>query len=482
MKSLSLTQTINFLKANWIICLIVCLAAWTRTWQLDNLGILYSDAGRDLMVAYHSVQDRTLPLLGIPSSVPRFKQGPVTIWLEMMVIVIFGVNTLAQSLTFALISILAVIGLYEFAAIYLSKRQALIAAALLALSPLAIANGRVPYHTTPLPLALVLYLFSLLLLWQRKKFNLFFVSFAFAFLFQFELAMAPLILLIPFVLWHQKRKLRKTQFLQLALGLAVGLLPQIIFDLTHKFAQVGTFVVWIGYKLLQFVSFKAGGGVSFTQYGSALAHFGGRIFSTDYWQVSVLVGVLMLVGFYIAFRDLRKKELAPAMLLVELAILLLFVSYFVYGSASEAYFPPFFILLPLHLAYTITKLNKQLQQVTLIGVVGLCLFNLYSVTQQSFFVETTQPFSYGASVREIRHIINFVDAKSTGRYQLKTLGGLEAEFPSFFENYRWLALESGQTSSEIGPVFYISNANATMPNSLFFYREYASQRVLWQPF
>ncbi|MDQ5951275.1 MAG: hypothetical protein QG639_552, partial [Patescibacteria group bacterium] len=171
----------KFFLENTLILIIVCVATWLRVWQIDAQGILFSDAGRDLVVAYESVQQKSLPLLGIPSSVPRFKQGPISIWIEMVVIALFGVNTLAQSLVFALISIAAVIGVYEFVCIYASKKHALLAAALIAVSPSAVDNGRVPYHTTPLPLALVLYLFALILLWHKKRYSYFFAAFAFAF-------------------------------------------------------------------------------------------------------------------------------------------------------------------------------------------------------------------------------------------------------------------------------------------------------------
>lgn len=476
------TSLVAFLKSNWIILAIICVATWLRVWDLDNRGILFSDAGRDLLVAHQSVQQQTLPLLGIPSSVPRFKQGPVSIWIEMLVISLFGIQTLAQSLTFALISVAAVIGVYEFTCIYIGKKHGLLAAALLATSPLAVANGRVPYHTTALPFALVVYLFSLMLLWNKQKYGYFLAAISFSFLFQFELAMTPLILLIPFVIWRNKLKLTKAAVFQLAGGLVVGLMPQIIFDFTHQFAQMGVFIVWIGHKLIEFISFQDGGSVNFIHYFRALGLYGGRIFSTDYEVISILVAIVIVYGLVIAIREMKHKKLKPALMLVELSLLLLAIGYFIHGSPSEAYFPPFFILLPIHCAYALFSVQKKFYLAT-VGIVGaLFVFNLISIIQFNFFVNNSQGFSYGASIREMRQVLSFITAKSNQRYTLKTFAHVEDEFPSTFDNYRWLALEQHrQQPAEHEKIFYIETTATAPLTSPFMLRTFGTTKVYWLP-
>lgn len=475
-------RLIQFLRQNLLILIIVCVATWLRVWQLDSHGVFFSDAGRDLMVAYQSVQEKTLPLLGIPSSVPRFKQGPVSIWLEMLVISFFGVSTYAQSLVFALLSIAAVIGIYELTCIYLSKKHALIASALLATAPLAVANGRVPYHTTPLPLALVLYLFSLMLLWHSKKYSFFLSSLSFAFLFQFELAMAPLFLLIPFIIWWQKKSVSKNNFIQSMAGLTVGLLPQVIFDLTHKFAQIGVFFIWIGHKLYEFVSFKDGGSVHFEKYFSSFMTYGGRIFSTDYWIISIVVLLITLVGICYAVLSIKNRKIQPLFLITEVSLLLLIAGYFVHGSPSEAYFPPFFILLPIHIACTVFLLPSLAKKIIVLGLTALCIFNIHSIIQHSFFVNNPQKFSYGSSTGEIKRISHFMQSKSPDGYNLSTFNQLEQTFPSLFDNYRWIALENNYPlTSDATKFFYIERKDEESGSKSFMFRDFAVNTVYWRP-
>lgn len=475
-------SSLTFLRTNAIILIIICVATWLRVWDLNNKAILFSDAGRDLLVAQQSVQQHTVPLLGIPSSVPRFKQGPVSIWIEMIVYSLFGVNTLAQSLTFALISIAAVIGIYEFACIYISKKHALIAAALLATAPLAVASGRVPYHTTTLPLALLLYLFSLMLLWNKHRYGYFLAALSFSFLFQFELAMAPLLLLIPFVMWQNKDRLNRKNCAQLIVGMVLGLLPQIIFDLTHKFAQVGVFILWIGHKIFEFISFQGGGSVNFKNYFSSFAMFGGRIFSTDWWPISILVAVLIVFGFYSAIIQFKHKKLPPAMMLVELSLVLLLAGYFVHGSPSEAYFPPFFVLLPLHCAFAALALQVRWQPYVVSMLALLCIINIVQIVRFNFFVDNTQTFSYGTSVQEMRRALIFMNSKSATGYTLHTFSHTEDKFPTTFDNYRWIAQEMklSQPASD-KKIFFIENYQSAPDTSPFMMRDFSGTKVYWQP-
>src|SRR5690606_6371424 len=148
---LDLKAALNLIKEYWLLVVIVVAASWLRTWQLETQGILFGDAGKDLLTAYQAVTDGKWPLLGIESSVPRFRQGPLTLWLEMLLIKISVITTLLISLVFAGLGIAAVIMLYEWAALYLTPKVGVIATALLAFSPLAVAHSRVPYHTTPIP-------------------------------------------------------------------------------------------------------------------------------------------------------------------------------------------------------------------------------------------------------------------------------------------------------------------------------------------
>lgn len=480
MKKNGSLQLISFLKQNWMILLVVVVAALLRTWQLDTKAIMFSDAGRDLLVAKESLDNKTLPLLGIPSSVPRFKQGPVSIWIEMLSIAVFGVNTHAISLVYALIGIAAVIGIYELVCIYVGRKEAILAAAILAVSPLAVAHARVIYHTTPLPLALVLYFFSLFLLEKNKLRYFFLAGFCFALVFQFELAVTPLFLLLPFFVWYKKISWNRWSIVSAFGGIAFGLVPQILFDLTHKFAQLGVFALWIGHKGIEFLTFKGGGTTSIGTYFQSLEKYLVRVVSVDNRAIAVVVLILLILGVVHALNQYKKKKLQDLYVLSFLGTLLLLIGYLVHGAPSEAYFPPFFVLLPILITHAVFSLKQQQQKFVIGVLVMFMLFNIFSIFRANFFVSTSNNFNYGPSVLEQRQILYFIQNKSDNNFSLHTFEGYENEFEHFFDNYTWLLLENGDSINlNSKNNFYIENKKNPVPSSEYFYYDFDSMRVFW---
>jgi hypothetical protein len=83
-------QRLQFSRSELLFLGIVSLGIFLRVWKLQETMIFFSDAGRDMIVSLDMAQHGKIPLLGIPSSVPQFRQGPVFIW--MMASVFFCVR------------------------------------------------------------------------------------------------------------------------------------------------------------------------------------------------------------------------------------------------------------------------------------------------------------------------------------------------------------------------------------------------------
>jgi 4-amino-4-deoxy-L-arabinose transferase-like glycosyltransferase len=432
-----------------LMVLIIALASWLRVWQLNTQMIFFGDAAHDMLTAHQALLDRQLPLLGIESSVPRFRQGPVAIWIIMLAQLIFGLtNTYAIGLVFALISVLAVIGLYELLTVSLNQKTGLIASALLAVSPMAVAHGRVPYHTTPIPLAVIGFLWAMKRLWDGKKWAIFTAFFSCAVAFQFELALFPLIGVPIYILWRQKRAINRLMIGQAAAGLTVGLLPQVIFDLTHRFQHLGGFAVWVVYRIAAFGGFREEHAISINRLintGLTFWHYSQRIFSVEQPLITAGMLGLLLASLWMAWRQHRAGKLPPIIEISLVSVALITVAYVIHGSPSEAYFPPFLILWPLLIGYLLAQLSTQASSWNLVIGGGLTLYlglMVFSIIGHNFFVGTSHQFSYGPAISEYRQVINYIASQSENQFSLNTTaeGG---EFASYFDNLRWAHLEQG---------------------------------------
>ncbi len=428
----------------WLtLVLVVMLATWLRVWQLDSKAIFFGDAARDILAADQALETQTLPLLGIPSSVPRFRQGPLSVWLSMAVLAVAGPQHYAVASVFALLSILAVIVLYELTTLALNAKTGLIAALLLAISPLAIAHGRMAYHITPIPLFTVLWLASVWWWWRGGKHGLWWVTLSWAVLFQFELAMAPLLLLVPYVWWRRRQLSSAKELLAAGAASMIGLAPQILFDLTHGFQHLGGFALWVGYRLakvgiaaeshLQVVSH--GGLPNFFQYFSRMVTV-----NQPLWIGLAGLGLLGVSWQWI--RLWRQRRLPPLIELVGVATLVLTTGYLVHGSPSEAYFPPYLVFLPVLFAWWLQNHWPFSAQLKWVILGGLVVFNTAGMMSEHFFVSNLSSFSYGPSVAEQRQILRWVKQQGITTVHLRTTdpGGM---YPTYFNNFEWLAKEEG---------------------------------------
>lgn len=456
---------------HWQIVLIVLLATWLRVWHLDTNGLLFGDAGHDILSAISAVETKQLPLLGIESSVPRFKQGPVTVWIHMGIHLLVNRDLYWHWLVFALIGTAAVIGVYEFGQLYVSNKVSLLASVLVATSPLAIAHSRMAYHITPIPLMTVLFLAATTRLAQKKTGALFWAVLAWAGLFQFELAVTPLFLVILYFLYQQKRLLQKDTFVQIGKGIFIGLLPQIIFDLTHRFTHLGGFLLWVGYRV---VSLAPTGSHSFSlstivQVGNLFTTYWGRVISFDQPILSVIYLSLVALTLYHSLHSYRQKKLSAGITTVLASFLVLSIGYLLHGSPSEAYFPPFIVLLPLIAAFGICELPTYSQKILTGLMIGLAVFNTAQVVHHHFFMDVSNPFSYGYGVGEQRQIIAYATQKFGNGYYFETTHPA-GSFANYFDNLRLLAWENKSIENTVTgqPLFIETKESSlnTYPNAV----------------
>lgn len=462
----SLKSTFTLLKKSWMLVIIMVLATLLRTHNLDQQAIFFGDAAHDLLEARDAVLQRNVPLLGIASSIPRFKQGPLTVWIEMVVYLVAQEDLLIYSLVFALLSLVAIVAVYEYSALYISKRVGILTALLVAASPLAIAQGRMAYHTNPIPLMLVLYFFALMHLWQKKKYGVFLAGLSWALLFQFELALLPIVLVIPYVIWRRFdwKKGWVRLGIQLLGGISLGLLPQILFDLTNKFAQIGGFLVWVGYRLVSTLGLVGDHVVSPNSLGRGLSQFWlylGRVVSMDVNWIKVVVLSVWVIGLLYLIRQILKQKVKPAMEIVGIATLLLVAGFLIHSAPSEAYFPPFIILVPLVVSYFVFELRKQVMLLAVVLLTFISAINAYQVVANSYFVSTNHPFNYGMSTGEQRTVVREIAHLSDNSFRFDTTepGG---KFPSYFDNLRWMALEQDLSETEAGKPFYVESKNSPL--------------------
>jgi 4-amino-4-deoxy-L-arabinose transferase-like glycosyltransferase len=307
---------------------------------------MIDDVRRDFAQAMLMATGKSFPLLGIPSSVPRFSQGPLNVWFDAIVFRLGGFSEVSPAIVAGILTAAVVVCLYFFLKEKMKKNLAFVAGLMLALSPSAISQSRMPFYLFAIPGFTLLFLWALTHLKQHK--SVFLVVLTFCLLFQWELATIPFVAVLMLAFYRNRIRIFKN-IKPILLALVLGLLPQIVFDLTHRCAQLCTFVVWMGYRTV------------------AVSGIDGRhgfvLFSLSFWQQVLvqfenliglnIVGVLIVFSILIAdfIYRVKTKNLPTLYVYSIFSTLFLFVGLIVHGDPSEAYFPPFLILLPILVSY-----------------------------------------------------------------------------------------------------------------------------------
>lgn len=455
---------LNLSSVHVIFTLILLLASFLRLYQLPTLMPFISDQGRDFLAAQQFLDTGQLPLLGIESSVPRFRQGPIFVWLTALGLFLVQGDPYAVGLIAATFGILSVGLLFLLSQKYFSTSTAIAASLLLATSPLAVAQSRLAFHTNPIPLFSLIYLYSLFRLPQNPH-RLKWAALSFALLFQFELVVAPLILLIPATLYLSSTKPAFKQILSAAAFLCLGLLPQILYDLTHNFAQLGVFGVWIGYRLASFFGFDpehAATTAKLSHTATSIAAYTQKFFSWfSPWPTAALVFGSILVGFT-QFR----RQITMWVKLLLLYLILSLVSFIIIGNASEAYMPALFAPVAILVARALNLLPRIYKYPAISAFIILAIFNSYFLFTTNFLTNSGIPHplnpsnTYGPPISHQITAVQTLASFDTPVALYSTDPG--AQFDSYLDNYRYLSSWLGLELSPEGVPVWI-NHTTTKP-------------------
>lgn len=452
---LKLTNLKKILLTHWLALFFVALGSWLRFNQLPEKGILFGDSGRDLLAATQAVELKQLPLLGIPSSIPRFRQGPLTIWLSMAIYQIFGFKPIAFYWTFGLIGCLSLLAIYEFSILTLDRKTGLIALGLLAVSPLAVAHSRMPYHTVPIALTTIFALWAITQVIQRKPKSFGLATFAVALVFQHELSLFPLFLAIPLgwwwggiiknLTWRDALKISRREISFGLMALTLGLLPQIISEITQNTHQLSGFIIWLGYRFLSFfLPSSEHFGVSTFLIGlkTSLVYWTRVFMIPNGWiSTSLMSGLIILsLAGWIKLGQKTKtlKDLSPGVIACLMATILITLGYLMHGAPSEAYFPVYTVLWPLIIAISLTNLSQPFKLISYGWIALIMTFSLIGIYQANFWVDQNQNWNYGPSVGAQLKSLTWAVA-NTGQTQLILISSdSDAQFEHYLDNYIWL--------------------------------------------
>lgn len=420
-------------------------------YQIDNTMLFFGDIARDFLAAKNILETRTIPLLGIPSSVSWIHQGPYSVYLIALSFLTTNYNPIAPAVLYSILGSISTVLVAIAGKRMFSSKVGIISSIFFATSPLIVINSRMPYHTSPIPLIAILLIITLSKCIKKNKRLLPPVSFLFAILLSFELSNVVIFPIILGVFLLNRKNITKQDVINSSIGFSIGILPFILHDITHKFLQTVGFGLWVANRSRLFLGLTTSDVATTSQVPKALYRIYQQTSSIIFPESVVIVAVFVLAIILGVFLAVKQKSYSLKNTLLLLAwIIVPLLAFIVHTAPGPAYFPVLFPAIALLVGYTIVFFGSKNIVIYILFMLMITL-NVLSLVKNDFYSITLSkknslpPDNYvlGFSYPVVQDIIEkiSVDAQSTS-YSI-TMGGSPSTVKTSIDPYRFVLWKNG---------------------------------------
>ena len=343
---------------------ILILAAFYRLYRIADYMTFLGDEGRDVLVVYNILHGK-LTLLGPTSSVGGFFLGPIYYYFMAPFLWLFNYNPVGPAVMVGLAGIFTVWFLYKFCSVFFSKKVAIFASIIYAISPVVVAYSRSSWNPNLLPIFSFLVLFSLFRASLKKSIKWFFVS---ALLLGISLQLHYLALFLGGVVFFYIlfttlfKNINKNSILELIkyylvyfVGFLIGWSPFLAFEVRHgfpDFKNIFNFLVYSGntgaggnvISIVYDVFFRVFGRlvVAYPEQGQLSRFSDLQISAWTYFilALGILSTILLVFNFY---KSLKKKDVD--FYKYSLLFFWFFVGIFLFGFYKKSIYDYYFTFL-----------------------------------------------------------------------------------------------------------------------------------------
>jgi len=351
----------KLLTKNWLLIIILLIAAFCRLYRISGYMEFLGDQGRDVVIVRDFLKNGNLFFIGPQTSIGNMYLGPFYYYLIAPALLLANFNPVGPAVFVALLGVTTAYLIYFVTKKWFNPKAALIAAFLYAISPIAIKYSNFSWNPNIMPL------FALLFVYLMTEKRYLWASVAFAMCLNSHY-LALLLLPVAFIIWliNSPRKYIKETILAILIFI-LSLIPQFLFDLKHQgqnikalatfFTQRETTVNLKAYKSLPVIPRL------FNQINTDLLA-GKNIY------FSIVISIILFIGIiYLLLKHRNQKFIYCVLWYLTGLIGLGLYKQHIYSHYFGFLFPVVFMLM----AYLLSKLPKLL---TILLLIFLTFFSL----------------------------------------------------------------------------------------------------------
>lgn len=226
-----------------LIFLVLFSAFFWRFINYSNRWTLSQDQARDAIIALEAIKEKSIPLMGPPSSAGSFSFGPIYYWLIIVFTLLTPNLVSGPWIGFTLLSCASVILFYLLGRLLEGKSFALILGLISSFAVMDVFNA--PDMLNPMPvgfLTTLSFISVILLLEKRKLIYSLPLGLTVGLAINFHLQSLGLLAFFPLCIFLNNFKpwQRFKIILGLGTGIIISFIPLIYFDLIHKGAWISS--------------------------------------------------------------------------------------------------------------------------------------------------------------------------------------------------------------------------------------------------
>ncbi len=430
------------MKTKLLFYFVILTSIFWRFYNFSNRWTLNQDQARDAIIALWALNQKTLPLLGPPSSAGPFSFGPIYYWI-IELFTLIPISPFGPWLGFSFLSVLSVIVLYFFGKNLLDKRFAFILGITASFASLDIFNAPDLLNPMLIGLAVSVVFFSLQKIVDQRKlfFSVIlgiFVGLAINFHLQ-ALGLIPIILLI--IIFAENFLVRVKILLGSFIGLFLAFTPLIYFDILHQGAWIKSIIHYVAVGQNKF-NLPSSWTFDFKDFWPSIW---GQIITNQSASGYLLI-FLFISSLLLGFKN--KLRISKSIKIIFLSLLFqIIMLHFYKGPRMSVYlivFHPFFIFLTAYSIWVIGKFYKYLGWGLLLLILIIAAYSNWQIVNLG---------SQISQILEIKHSLE----KNT--YPPFRIYSYESSFNISLPLY-YLLLKEGKISSDgikVGACDYFIN-------------------------
>ncbi|MFA5024895.1 MAG: glycosyltransferase family 39 protein [Candidatus Shapirobacteria bacterium] len=223
----------SFLIKNWLLIVILLIAAFCRLYRISDYMEFLGDQGRDVVIVRDFLKNGNLFFIGPQTSIGNMYLGPFYYYLIAPALLLANFNPVGPAIFVALLSVATAYLIFHVSKKWFNPTAAYIATFLYAISPTAIKFANFSWNPNIMPF------FALLFIYLMTEKRYLWASVAFAMCLNSHY-LALILLPLAGIIWlkdYSKASIKPT--ILAIIIFCISLIPQALFDLKHEGQNIG---------------------------------------------------------------------------------------------------------------------------------------------------------------------------------------------------------------------------------------------------